>query len=85
MPNLSDSIKEILSDNVAQMTMGINEKHEVWAVALQLVETGSESQMEIKHNARGQSVVDCVTQIKKQLEHSNQIRTLVLTGPRKIR
>ena len=80
--NLNDTITEILKDNVAQITMGMNEKKEIWAVALQLVETGSGSQMEIKHNANSSSVVECVTTIKKQIDHSNQIRSLVLT-PRK--
>jgi hypothetical protein len=77
--NLNEQITEILKDNVAQMTMGMNEKKEIWAVALQLVETGASSQMEIKHNANGSSVVECVTLLKKQIDHSNQIRSLVLT------
>lgn len=81
--NLNESITEALADNVAQITIGMNEKKQIWALALQLVETGAQDQMEIKHAATGASVVDCITQLRKQIEHSNKIRSLILTRPKK--
>lgn len=77
--NLSDTIADVLNQNVGIIRIGKNSEGKPYVQAEQIVPTGPQhTAMNVVHQACTGTLVDCFDQIRKQIYHCNDLKTQII-------
>lgn len=61
--NLSESIRELLKGETADLVLGMSPNGKIWGAVKHMVQTSEDSRMEILHKAETPSVTGTVTRL----------------------